>query len=89
MTIEVHKTLKIVSESILMPPERKRRPNWNLVNTSSLESTVDYLVKEKIIEQQSLNPITLIEENTLKNKWQNKIREQLGIRLTYKKKTKD
>ena len=88
MTIEVHKTLKIVSESILMPPERKRRPNWNLVNTSSLESTVDYLVKEKIIEQQSLNPITLIEENTLKNKWQNKIREQLGIRLTYKKKDK-
>ena len=88
MTIEVHKPLKIVSESILMPPERKRRPNWNLVNTSSLESTVDYLVKEKIIEQQSLNPITLIEENTLKNKWQNKIREQLGIRLTYKKKDK-
>ena len=88
MTIEVHKTLKIISESILMPPERKRRPNWNLVNTSSLESTVDYLVKEKIIEQQSLNPITLIEENTLKNKWQNKIREQLGIRLTYKKKDK-
>lgn len=88
MTIEVHKTLKIVSESILMPPERKRRPNWNLVNTSSLESTVDYLVKEKIIEQQSLNPITLIEENTLKNKWQNKIREQLGTRLTYKKKDK-
>jgi hypothetical protein len=88
MTIEVHKTLKIVSESILMPPERKRRPNWNLVNTSSLESTVDYLVKEKIIEQQSLNPITLIEENTLKNKWQNKIREQLGTRLIYKKKDK-
>lgn len=88
MTIEVHKPLKIVSESMLMPPERKRRPNWNLVNTSSLESTVDYLVKEKIIEQQSLNPITLIEENTLKNKWQNKIREQLGIRLTYKKKDK-
>ena len=88
MTIEVHKTLKIVSESILMPPERKRRPNWNLVNTSSLESTVDYLVKEKIIEQQSLNPITLIEENTLKNKWQNKIKKQLGTRLTYKKKDK-
>lgn len=88
MTIEVHKPLTIVSESMLMPPERKRRPNWNLVNTSSLESTVDYLVKEKIIEQQSLNPITLIEENTLKNKWQNKIREQLGIRLTYKKKDK-
>ena len=88
MTIEVHKPLKIVSESILMPPERKRRPNWNLVNTSSLESTVDYLVKEKIIEQQSLNPITLIEENTLKNKWQNKIRKQLGTRLTYKKKDK-
>ena len=88
MTIEVHKPLTIVSESMFMPPERKRRPNWNLVNTSSLESTVDYLVKEKIIEQQSLNPITLIEENTLKNKWQNKIREQLGIRLTYKKKDK-
>ena len=88
MTIEVHKPLTIVSESMLMPPERKRRPNWNLVNTSSLESTVDYLVKEKIIEQQSLNPITLIEENTLKNKWQNKIREQLGTRLTYKKKDK-
>ena len=88
MTIEVHKPLKIVSESILMPPERKRRPNWNLVNTSSLESTVDYLVKEKIIEQQSLNPITLIEENTLKNKWQNKIKKQLGTRLTYKKKDK-
>ena len=88
MTIEVHKPLTIISESMLMPPERKRRPNWNLVNTSSLESTVDYLVKEKIIEQQSLNPITLIEENTLKNKWQNKIREQLGIRLTYKKKDK-
>lgn len=88
MTIEVHKPLTIVSESMLMPPERKRRPNWNLVNTSSLESTVDYLVKEKIIEQQSLNPITLIEENTLKNKWQNKIRKQLGTRLTYKKKDK-
>ena len=88
MTIEVHKPLTIVSESMLMPPERKRRPNWNLVNTSSLESTVDYLVKEKIIEQQSLNHITLIEENTLNNKWQNKIRKQLGTRLTYKKKDK-
>ena len=88
MTIEVHKPLTIVSESMLMPPERKRRPNWNLVNTSSLESTVDYLVKEKIIEQQSLNHITLIEENTLNNKWQNKIKKQLGTRLTYKKKDK-
>ena len=63
-----NKNLQITSDNMEMAPARKRRANWNLVNTSSLETSVNYLTKEKILEEQNVNPLTIIEEGKDKNK---------------------
>ena len=89
MTIErTKKDLKITSDCMEMAPERKRRANWNLVNTSSLETSINYLTKEKILEEQNVNPLTIIEEGSDKNKWKEIIRKQSGVKLLFGKKAK-
>ena len=91
MTIERQgkiKTLQITSDNMEMAPERKRRENWNLVNTASLETSVNYLTKEKILEEQNVNPLTIIEEGKDKNKWIQTVRKQNGIKLAFAKKVK-
>ena len=83
-----NKNLQITSDNMEMAPARKRRANWNLVNTSSLETSVNYLTKEKILEEQNVNPLTIIEEGKDKNKWKQTVRKQNGIKLTFGKKVK-
>ena len=92
MTIEktapVEKKLDKTTENIVMPPARKRRPDWNSVCTPVSSISNNYLVKEKILEQQKLNPITIVEDNQDKNKWKGGVRKQNGVKLLYPKQAK-
>ena len=76
------------SSDLLIAPMRKRRQDWNLVNTASSETSINYLTKEKILEQQNLNPIEITQENIDKNKWKEIVRKQNGVKLVYKKQQK-
>ena len=91
MTIErtpCAKKLEKTTENLVMPPTRKRRQDWNLVCTPVTSISDNYLVKEKVLEQQKLNPITIIEDNQDKNKWKGDVRKQNGVKLLYPKQTK-
>ena len=71
------------------PASRPRRPNWNLVNNTSLETSINLLSKQNDYVKQNVIPFTVLAENTEKNKWNEKIRKQKGIKLgfgAYKKK---
>lgn len=76
------------SSNLLIAPMRKRRQDWNLVNTASSETSINYLTKEKILEQQNLNPIEITQENIDKNKWKEIVKKQNGVKLVYKKQQK-
>ena len=82
------KKLQIISDEMLMPPARQRRADWNLVNSASLETSVNYLTKEKILEEQNVNPLTIIEEGLGKNKWKEIVKKQSGIKLAFGRKIK-
>jgi hypothetical protein len=91
MTIEAKpakKQLESTSYTVTMEPARKRRPDWNKVNAPISSISENYLVKEKILEEQKLNPITIIEENKDKNKWKGDVRKQNGVKLIYAKEKK-
>ena len=91
MTIErtpCAKKLEKTTENLVMPPARKRRQDWNLVCTPVTSISDNYLVKEKVLEQQKLNPITIIEDNQDKNKWKGDVRKQNGVKLLYPKQIK-
>ena len=91
MTIEAKpakKQLESTSYTVTMEPARKRRPDWNKVNAPISSISENYLVKEKILEQQNLNPISILEENKDKNKWKGDVRKQNGIKLLYAKQNK-
>ena len=91
MTIErtpCAKKLEKTTENLVMPPARKRRQDWNLVCTPVNSISDNYLVKEKVLEQQKLNPITIIEDNQDKNKWKGDVRKQNGVKLLYPKQIK-
>ena len=75
--------LKIVSDNMTMPPARKRRQDWNLINKASSETNVNILVKEKILMEQKVRPITVLAEDTGKNKWNEMVRKQKGIKLVF------
>ena len=77
--------LEKASNDLLIAPMRKRRQEWNLVNTASSETSINYLTKEKILEQQNLNPIEITQQNIDKNKWKEIVRKQNGVKLIYKK----
>ena len=86
MTIEKTKMsskLKIVSDNMTMPPARKRRQDWNLINKASSETNVNILVKEKVLMEQKAIPITVFAEDTGKNKWNEIVRKQKGIKLVF------
>ena len=91
MTIErtpCAKKLEKTTENLVMHPTRKRRQDWNLVCTPVTSISDNYLVKEKVLEQQKLNPITIIEDNQDKNKWKGDVRKQNGVKLLYPKQIK-
>ena len=77
------KELEKTTQNIVVPPARKRRPDWNSTCAPTSAISNNYLVKEKILEQQKLNPISIIEENKDKNKWKGEVRKQNGVKLIY------
>ena len=88
MTIERKITLpqlEKTSNDFAIDPMRKRRQDWNLVNTTSSETNINYLTEEKILEKQNLNPIEITQEKIEKNKWKEIVRKQNGVKLLYKK----
>ena len=76
MTIEksiLSKKLEITSEKMEVSRDRKRRADWNLVNETSLASSVNLLKEEK-------------EEET--NKWKDIVKKHSGIKLSFGKSVK-
>ena len=77
MTIEksiLSKKLEITSEKMEVSRDRKRRADWNLVNTTSLASSVNLLKEAKE------------EEET--NKWKDIVKKHSGIKLSFGKSVK-
>ena len=73
----------ITTDKIQMLASTKRRQNWNLVNNLSSESTINILTKEKKLLEQKIRPLTVLGDVNKKNKWNNKIRKQKGIKLGF------
>ena len=76
MTIEksiLSKKLEITSEKMEVSRDRKRRADWNLVNETSLASSVNLLKEEK-------------EEEI--NKWKDIVKKHSGIKLSFGKSVK-
>ena len=80
---KIDSKLKIVSDNMIMPSARKRRQDWNLINKASTETNVNILVKEKVLMEQKVRPITVIAENDGKNRWNEMVRKQKGTKLVF------
>ena len=73
----------ISTDKMEVPAARRRKQDWNLINNLSSESTVNILTKEKILSEQTIRPVTVLGEPVNKNKWNDKIRKQKGIKLGF------
>ena len=76
----------IVSDNMTMPSERKRRPDWNLVNKSSNEEPINILGKEKILVEQKVRPLSVFGEPKKPNRWNEIVRAQKGTKLVFEAK---
>ena len=73
----------IQTDRMNMPAANKRRQNWNLVNNLSSESTINILTKKKILEEQRAGIVTTLGDSVVRNKWNDKMRQQKGVKLVY------
>ena len=73
----------VSTDKMEVPAARRRKQDWNLINNLSSESTVNILTKEKILSEQTIRPVTVLGEPANKNKWNDKIRKQKGIKLGF------
>ena len=65
------------------PAVRNKRPNWNLVNDTTSETTINLLPKEKPLTEQKVRPITIPADNINNNNWNEKVRKQKGVKLAF------
>ena len=73
----------IQTDKLNMPAANKRRQNWNLVNNLSSESTINIISKKKILAEQRAGIITTLGDSIVRNKWNDKMRQQKGLKLSY------
>ena len=73
----------ISTDRMLMPASRKKRQDWNVVNNYSTQSTINILTKEKKLCEQKTKTITVIGVSSNKNKWNETIRKQKGVKLGF------
>ena len=78
------KTLETISlDRIDFPAMRKHRQNWNLVNNTTIATSINLLSREKKLIEQRVRPITVLAENSGSNKWNEKVRKQRGVKLVF------
>ena len=70
-------------DRMIMPASRKKRQDWNLVNDLSAQSKINILTKEKKLCKQKIKTLTVRGEGLDKNKWNDKIRRQKGVKLVF------
>jgi hypothetical protein len=68
---------------MLMPASRKKRQDWNVVNNYSTQSTINILTKEKKLCEQKTKTITVLGTSSNRNKWNETIRKQKGVKLGF------
>ena len=88
MTIENKKIAKpfenVPTDKLEVPATRRRRQDWNLVNNLSSESVINILTEEKKLEEEKISPVTVLGEvGDKKNKWNDKISKNKGVKLTF------
>ena len=70
-------------DRIDFPAMRKKRQDWNLVNDTTSETTINLLSKEKILTEQKVRPITIPADNINRSNWNEKVRKQKGVKLAF------
>ena len=81
---DIKNKFNIVSDNMTMPSERKRRPDWNLVNKASNEELINIFGKEKILVEQKVRPLSVFGEPKKPNRWNEIVRTQKGAKLVFK-----
>ena len=78
------RTLETISlDRIDFPAMRKQRQNWNIVNNTTIETSINLPSREKKLIEQRVRPITVLAENTDSNKWKEIVRKQRGVKLVF------
>ena len=78
------RTLETISlDRIDFPAMRKQRQNWNIVNNTTIETSINLPSREKKLIEQRVRPITVLAENTDSNKWKEIVRKQRGVKLIF------
>ena len=83
---DIKNKFNIVSDNMTMPSERKRRPDWNLVNKASNEELINIFGKEKILVEQKVRPLSVFGEPKKPNRWNEIVRTQKGAKLVFEAK---
>ena len=78
------RTLETISlDRIDFPAMRKQRQNWNIVNNTTIETSINLPSREIKLIEQRVRPITVLAENTDSNKWKEIVRKQRGVKLVF------
>ena len=83
---DIKNKFNIVSDNMTMPSERKRRPDWNLVNKASNEELINIFGKKKILVEQKVRPLSVFGEPKKPNRWNEIVRTQKGAKLVFEAK---
>ena len=81
---KVEKPLEnIPLDRIDFPAVRNKRQDWNVVNNTTSEATINLLSNEKPLTEQNVRPITIPADNINNNNWNDKVRKQKGVKLAF------
>jgi hypothetical protein len=70
-------------DRIDFPAVKNKRQDWNLVNDTTSETTINLLPKPKPLTEQKVRPITIPADNINNNNWNEKVRKQKGVKLAF------
>ena len=70
-------------DRIDFPAVRNKKQDWNLVNDTTSETTINLLPKPKPLTEQKVRPITIPADNINNNNWNEKVRKQKGVKLAF------
>ena len=70
-------------DRIDFPPVRNKRQDWNLVNDTTSEATINLLSEPKPLTEQKVRPISIPADNIDNSNWNEKVRKQKGVKLAF------
>ncbi len=70
-------------DRIDFPAIRNKRQNWNVVNNTTSETSINLLAKENPLTEQKVRPINIQADNLNNNDWNEKVRKQKGVKLSF------